>query len=389
MNWSKRILNFLGIEKDLISIASGNTFSTIISGIFWLALASIMTVEDYGNLNYILSIATIATIISLLGMPITIKTYLPKGEEVLHKQASLLVLIANTIIVIPLFFLTNNVYVVILFLGMSFFRMYIAEVLGRRTPKKFFFLKIGQAALVIPLSISLFYIMGVNGIILGYALSTLALSYGFFKHFKEIKFQFTNIRKKIRFVINSYFIHLTEEGSRHLDKLMIAPLFGLELLGLYQIGFHFLMLLTILPLSISQFLQPQEAAGIRGKKIVTSGIIISVVFAAAAYFLLPIVITNLFPNFVDAIQAAQITIFSIIPMTFNTILSSKFLGREYSKQTLIGFAVRLSVFLVLLAVLGDSLGLIGLSLAIVISYIIQTIILVIMYRSLYNKISNW
>jgi len=375
----------MGTEKGFLNIAGGNLISNIAMGVFWLALASILTVEDYGNLHYLLSIAFFATIVSILGLSTTVKTYLPKGEEDLHKQSSLLVLIADAIIVLPLFFFTNNVYIVILFLAVSFFRMHIAEVLGRRIHKKFFLLITGRAILIISLSISLFYIMGVNGIILGYALSSLFLSYGFFKSFKKIKLQFIDIRKKIRFIINSYGIDLMREGPKHLDKLFIAPLFGFELLGLYQIGFQFLILLSILPISISQFLQPQEAAGIVGKKIVKIGVLLSVVFAVISYFAIPIVINNLFSNFTEATQAAQIIILGIVPITLNSILNSKFLGRENSKQALWGFAVRFFVFLILLVVLGNILGLVGLSLAIVISYSIQTIIILIMYRNLYKK----
>jgi len=121
MNWLEKFFELFGIKKDFISILSGNAFSMIILGGFWLVLASIMTVEDYGKLNFLISLATIASIISLLGFTTTIKTYLPKGEEDLHKQASLLVLITNVIIIIPVFIFSNNLYVVFLFLATSFF----------------------------------------------------------------------------------------------------------------------------------------------------------------------------------------------------------------------------------------------------------------------------
>ena len=389
MDFSKRFFNLFGNEKGFLNIATGNLFSNIVMGIFWLALATIMTPEEYGHLNYLISVAIFASMLSVLGLHTTIKTYLPKGEEDLHKQSSFLVLIADAVIVLPLFLISSNLYVVILFLTISFFRMHIAEVLGRRVHKKFFILNISRAILIIPLSIALFYVMGVNGIILGYALPTFFLSLGFFKPFKEIKLQFSNVKKKIRFVVNSYIIDLTGQGPKHLDKLMIAPLFGFELLGVYQIGFQFLILLSFLPVSIVQFLQPQEAAGLSGKNTVKLGVILSFSFAAIAYFVIPFAINTLFPNFEEGIQAAQITVLGLIPMTFISILNSKFLGRENSKQVLWGFVVRFAIFLVLLIVLGNILGLIGLSLAIVISYSIQTIILVLMYHNLYGlKLGN-
>ncbi len=385
MNWVKRIFNLLGIEKGFLSIVTGNTISRIVLALFWLGLAAILTVEDYGNLNYLISIASIATLISLLGLTNVVKTYLPKGKEELQKQAFLLVLIVDAIIVIPLFILINNPYVIILFLSMSFFRMYISEVLARREHKKFFLLSIVRITIFVPLSISLFYIMGLNGIILGIALSRIFLSYGFFKSIKGMKFQFTELRKKTRFIIYSFFNEFTSDSSKHLDKLLIAPLLGFQLLGLYQIGFQFLMLLSILPLSITQFLHPQEAAGIRGGKIVKTGIALSISFAGIAYFSIPIVINNLFPNFVEGIQAAQITIISIIPITFTSILNSKFLGREHSKPPLIGNGIGLGVFIVLLVFLGSVLGLIGLSFAVLISYSVQAIILVIIYASMFKE----
>ena len=89
---------------------------------------------------------------------------------------------------------------------------------------------------------------------------------------------------------------------------------------------------------------------------------------------------SIYQNTVQKRAKNSVMLLAIIPMTFISILNSKFLGRENSKQVLWGFSIRFGIFLVLLVVLGSNFGLIGLSLAIVISYSIQAIILFLMFR---------
>ena len=187
MKWSK-IFKIIGLDKGFLNVTGANIISGVILSMFWLFIASIMIPEEYGNLNFLLSIATFASVLSMFGLRITVMTYLSKGEESIHKQANLLVLFSNCIIFIPLLIIIQSIPTAFLFLGISFFNMSLAEMLGRRRHKKFFLLMIGSRIVLVSVAIVLFFVMGIEGIILGYAIATLFFSYNFFKSLKNIKF---------------------------------------------------------------------------------------------------------------------------------------------------------------------------------------------------------
>ena len=61
--------------KVLLSLGTINISSSIIFGIFWLYLASIMTKEEYGELGFFISIANVGAAISLFGVRTMVVVY--------------------------------------------------------------------------------------------------------------------------------------------------------------------------------------------------------------------------------------------------------------------------------------------------------------------------
>ncbi|MGH9879507.1 MAG: hypothetical protein ACRD5H_17900, partial [Nitrososphaerales archaeon] len=118
-----RISNLLKLQKGLIQVAAGNTGASMIGALFWLFIASIMVVEDYGELNYYISVIFILSSISLFGLHNVIITFLAKGNEQIKYQANLLVLISNVAILPFSFLLTQNLTVLVALLGLSFYTM--------------------------------------------------------------------------------------------------------------------------------------------------------------------------------------------------------------------------------------------------------------------------
>jgi len=92
MSWFSKFLERVGLEKGFVNVAGGNIIASIIGAIFWLFLASFMTTEDYGQLHYFLSTAMLFSSLSLMGLGITVITFLAKGEQEIKFQANLLVI---------------------------------------------------------------------------------------------------------------------------------------------------------------------------------------------------------------------------------------------------------------------------------------------------------
>lgn len=388
MNLLNKLLRLVGLDKGLVSVAGASFISSITGAVFWLFIATLMMKEGYGQVNYLMSIAFLFSGFSLLGLGTAVTTFIPKGEEIVRYQANSLVLFSNVIIFVLLLIFTTNLVVVILLLGVSFYNMSLAYYLGQRNYKKYSFTVVIQRLLNFPLALGLYFIIGINGIVLGFAISSLIFSYSFFNSLKGLKFQFGFLRTKLPFVMHSYYYELSIDITRNADKLLIAPVFGFGMLGLYQMGFQFLTFLSIIPSSVGQFLLPQEAAGIKQKQVVLKAVFIAIIVSIVSFLTIPIIIKTLFPHFIESIQISQIMVFSIIPMTGSSIMYSRLFGGEKSKVVLISAGIRVVTLLVLLFFLGKSFGLIGLGISTLISTTLELIVLLISSKIVYNKISG-
>ncbi|HYZ95227.1 MAG TPA: hypothetical protein VE524_01285, partial [Nitrososphaeraceae archaeon] len=62
------MLKFLKTNKGLVYIILGNIFGALLTGGFWLLLASVQSVEKYGETSYMISLASLASSFALLGL---------------------------------------------------------------------------------------------------------------------------------------------------------------------------------------------------------------------------------------------------------------------------------------------------------------------------------
>ena len=54
--------------KDLAAVGTSNSIATRISGVFWIFMASLLGTEGYGQFSYFIAIASIASVITFLGI---------------------------------------------------------------------------------------------------------------------------------------------------------------------------------------------------------------------------------------------------------------------------------------------------------------------------------
>lgn len=365
------------LAKQIIDpsmVGSGILIGNVIGGLLWLILASLMSTEDYGLVNYYIAIASVASAVSILGLNTAIMTHLAKGNELMFKQASLLVLMLSSGASIVVAVLTNNIPAAILLLGLSAFAMTVAEVLARKRYKRYSLLMIACRSSQFVLAIVLYQIIGINGVIIGYTIPSLIFGYRFFA-IRKPSLSFNEIRGRSGFVTHTYSLSLSQVTVAYADKLLIAPLFGFAILGVYQLAFQFLLFLTVIPSSLLQYLIPQEASGKSRKAVRKFGLIFAFVTALLSFAIIPYVISVLFPRYVEAIPAAQIMIFGIIPLTINALLHSRLLGTENSRPVLYGSIVYASSLTAMFILLGGTLGIVGLAISTVMSLSFQSLTL--------------
>ena len=369
--------NNITTVKNISAIGIADIAGTAISAAFWLYLASIMVPDDYGIIHYYIAISSIAATISLLGSENTLKVYLPK-QVMIQSTLYVITIIASAITSVVLFFIYNKIEVVILTLGFIISSLTIAETFGRKqfsTYSKFFIL---QKILLVIFALSLYYLFGKEGVLYGLAASFAIYIWQIYLCFRNSKIDFGLIRERLAFFLTSFAQTFSGVARGQVDKLIIAPILGFELLGNYSFALQVVAILMIFPNVIYKYTVPVDSSGKSTVTVKKVTVLVSVIIAVVSAFVSPFVIDYFFPKYTMASQAIQILSFHPIPGTIGLMINSKFLGMEKNRLVLIGTIISLSVNISGVIILGPLLGIVGTSLAFVLSSTANCAYLIIM-----------
>lgn len=382
--WDK-IKQRLEKTKDLAHVGVANIAGKAIVAVFWFYLASLLGAESYGEMNYLIAIATTAAGLSIIGGTQTITVYTAKHVPI-QPPLYLIALVLGTIGSIVVYFVSENVAVSVFVIGYVIYNIITAELLGRKFYKKFAVYFVLQKVLFVAIAVGLYFVLGITGIILGYALSFLIFSGRIASEFKQTKLDFSVLRPRAKFIIYSYGLTIEDIISSQTDKLIIAPLFGFVLLGNYNLSFQFLSVFSMIPAIVFQYMLPQDASGVVNARLKKITVITSVVISALAIILTPIFIPMLFPKYIESIQLIQIMSISAISNAVNVVYSSRFYGQEMSNIVLYGQGILIAIYISGIFVLGGLLGINGVAISFVLASISQSIFFVTMSRIQSRKV---
>ncbi len=373
--------------KGLLAIGTANIGSTAVIGIFWFYMARVMGPEHYGQISYLLSIASVGSLLSILGTDSALVVNLNKNERILAPLFSIII-ISTVVAAIVLYLLFSEIGVSLYVIGFGIFTLVTMELLARKMYKKYSKYVIIQKVLLVAIAISLYYVMGPKGVILGYALSFLPYSIKIYQEFKRSKIDFRLLQPHLGFMMTSYAFSLSRAFSYSLDKLIIFPLFGYTLLGNYQLGIQALTVLNLLPLTVFQYALPHDATGNPNLRLKTATVIVSTILSLSVVLLSPLVIPPFFPKFGYAIQLVQILCLAIIPISVNSMFISRLLGNQKAKFVVIGSSLMLSVQIAGIIFLGKLYGINGAATALVLASSLETIYLIIVNRAIFKNDSH-
>jgi O-antigen/teichoic acid export membrane protein len=365
--------------NDLLLLSSANIGGSGLTSIFWFIIAALLVPNEYGQIQYFISIAGLAYVISLLGTGEVISVYTAKKIK-LQSTLILLSLITGTIASVVILFLFSKIEISFLIIGFIINDIALAYLIGNKFFGKYSKYLITQKGLTFGLGITLYFIFGVDGILFGLALSYLHFMILIFKIYKSSKINFPLLKTRLGFVTNNYWMNTVGIAKNHLDKIIVVPLIGFELLGNYALTLQVYAISMILTKIIYRYTLPHDSVGETTTKIklfaLFSSIIITILTISLAPFIMPII----FPEYVEAISAIQIISLAVIPSTVTSLLTSKLLGNENSKillSTRIIFAV---IFIGLVVALTPIYGIVGTTMGFVIASITQCIILIVYSR---------
>ncbi len=365
--------------KKFGSIATGETISGVIGSIFWLYLASVLAVSDYGELQFLIGIASFGVGLSLLAQTNTIIVYEVK-QRGLRGILFLMSFIMAGIVSVILFIIYSKLDIIFLMFGMICGEMAIGYLMGRKLFIKYSIFLISQKVLMIVLVIGLYFLMGIEGIIYGIAISYIPVAILVLSTFKNTSFNFPLLKNNFGFIFYNYSERLIVFSRRNLDKVIIMPILGFEILGEFALGFQIYSIMILFASISFKLLLLNDSEGKDSKKMSIVILSISTIIALLGITIAPIIVPIIFPQFTSVIEIIPIMSLAVIPNAIMLIMSSKFIGNEKSKFILIGTIMYAISYLLLIIFLGSTYGIQGLAFTFLITSTGYSIYLIVTYK---------
>ena len=361
--------------KEILSLSVGDYGGAIIVSAFWFLLAFLISPEEYGEIHYFIGIAGLAFSISLLTTQETIVVYTAKNVK-LAPTLFLISLIAGGIAAVVITALFSRVDSSFLLLGFIVNDLAIGYIVGKKLFTKYPKYFLLQKSLTFVLGISFFYLFGVEGIIFA-----IALSYGHFlfiiaKVFRTSSIDFSLLKKHRGFIGNNYFMNVSGAVRSHIDKIIIVPLIGFEILGNYALALQIYAVLMIFSNIIYRYALSHDASGTNTRKIKLIGLSYAVGVSMLGFTILPLIVPQIFEKFSDIGPAIQIISLAVIPTTIGLFYTSQILGREKSSVILASRILGSISIIAMLVVLAPLYGMVGAASAFVLSALVGCVFLV-------------
>ena len=367
--------------RDMSTIGIASIVGSAISAIFWIYLAALLGAENYGELGFYISIASIVTSLSFIGGPAAITVLVAKKIKI-ESTIYLVSILATVISAIVLYFAFINIGLSIYVLGAVIYNLSVSELLGRKSYRKYSIYFILQKILFVVLSLILYYVMGPTGVLLGTGLSFMPFLIQIYSGFKNQKIDFKLLKTKWQFITNNFFIDLSVILNNQIDRLIIGPIFGFTILGNYYLALQVLNVLSILPEIVKKYTMPEDSSGVNTTKIKIITIGFSIILALIGVLIIPKVIPIFFPEFKQSIELIPLISLTIIPATISGLYNSKFLAHEKSNYVVIVNIISTSVLVLGVVILGQLLGIVGLAY----SFLLANSIKAVLYFSLNKKV---
>ena len=367
--------------KSIASIGIADVAGVGFLAVFWFYMATMLDTEQYGEIHYFLGIAGLAYSISLIGTQKTLIVSVAKKFKTVSTLSFITLIVASVsaVLVILIFYRFD---VMLIIFGFIISELSIGYLLGKKIYKDYSKYVLTQKILMASLGTGFYFLIGVEGIIYGFALSYLHYII-FYKIFSGTKISFSTLKSHSNFIRDNYLYSLSIGFRGHLGNIIIVPLFGFAVLGNYALALQFMAILMMFSNIIFKYLLGQEASNIQHEKLKKVTILVSIGISILGITLLPLAITSVFPKYIDSIDAIRVMSLAILPSTITILYTSKLLSLEKSKGVLIGKVISVITMIVGIVTLGKFLDLTGIAIAFVSASAIEAV-----YLMYYSKINS-
>ena len=139
MTTYEKLMRLLNIETGFIYVIASSIINSSLGAGFFLYFATLVSVDGYGQINYLISSGAIAFAITALGMDATIMTFVPKKSINVLYQANFLVFLMAVSAAIFVGILLNNFLISLLNLATASYYMSGVELLTKKKVQREFY----------------------------------------------------------------------------------------------------------------------------------------------------------------------------------------------------------------------------------------------------------
>ena len=364
---NKNLSSVASAHKGLLLIGSSGIIGSAISAAFWLLVASLLSVEEYGEISYLIAIASLG-ICCIVGSPQTLTVYSTKHPKIIPTLLLLTLIFAGIGSLIA-FLIVQRFELITLIFSFIVLEASLTLLLGKKLYSKYSKFLLTQKILQFVIGISLSFSLGLNGILIGIVLANFSLIPIFYKELRNYKIDFSLLKPKKEFIINNEVIYLISVFRRDIDKIIIVPILGFTVLGNFALTLQFFAIMMIISSISFEYLLPKDVGGEKNANLKKFLILVSVLIALSGFVVSPYFSENIIP--------IQIASFCVIPSTISMILFSKILALEKSRFLIIANLVQLCAILIGTIYLGILYSIIGVTVAFILGNTIYAITLAI------------
>lgn len=377
--------------KELLIFGSGDGIGSLLSGIFWFFLASQIQPNEFGELQWLMSIAGMLSSIALVGNVSTMTVYVGKNIPI-QSTLNFISLIFSAILATLMIIYFSSFFVVdsgVLLIAYVINSLVIGDLIGKKRFQEYSKITIIQKALTCGLGFIFFYLFGYETIIIALILTYIIHYKKLIEIFKEVKIDFNLLKNRKEFIINNYFsssVLVGTLGAGQIDKIIIVPILGFTVLGNYTLGLQMISILLIFSNIFYKYSLSNDASKNNIKNLKIFVVIISVCISTLIFFIGPTIIEKFFPSYIELKNVIGIMALNVIPATISLIFQSKILADERSRVVLISSIISFGVLVISLVSIGSIYGMVGIAFSLLIASISRVIVFIYYIKSFKNSI---
>ena len=382
----KKILDKFYALRGIGFIGFTDIISSGITGIFWLYVASILDPNEYGEISFLISLGAISSVFSLIGTQNTIIVLSSKKTPGV-KTLQIFSIVGSFIGTFVLLMLFERIDVGLLGVGYVLSTLSIGNLLGAKNFSGYTKYQLLQKFLTVSLGFLAITYFDYQGLILALAISYIPFIFQICQTMKNDVNDIKLLKNKFSFISSNYFIVVSDQIGKQFDKIIIMPLLGATVLGNYSLSLQILGILTVFSTIAFKYILPHDSTATSTSNIKKGIVIISLIITVSGFLLPPILIPAAFPKYIESVDSIQIMTLTVLPVGFYVIFASKLYSSEKSIYLLYGHIIGSVILLGGIFGLGNSYGIIGVSIAYVLSQFSNALFLLFAIKKIKLSIS--